>query len=120
MFARDEACDCGSAGSEGGSKAAPRLRKPSTTCASADLHRPAPPRPRPRGRCRYNKDALRLRIFGILHQPAGAESHTVLVQDVPGVAFGTIPQRADGTLLKLIPKSERRVLVAVLCCVQDA
>ena len=57
-------------------------------------------------RRRYNKEALRLRIFYLLNQPAGAESHTALVQDIPGVAFGTIPNRADGTLLKLIPKSE--------------
>lgn len=108
---------------------------------------------------RYNKEGLRLRIFYLLNQPPGAESHTVLVQvrvqqrrqpplaaaggcrtvarravvaathlldcrvlarqgsvfellagaplqDVPGVAYGTIPQRADGTLLKIIPKSE--------------
>jgi hypothetical protein len=61
---------------------------------------------------RYNKEALRLRIFYLLHQPPGAESHTVLVQDVPGVAFGTIPQRADGTLLKIIPKSEWKCTAA--------
>uniref|UniRef100_A0AAD5H1R9 ERD4-related membrane protein n=1 Tax=Chlorella ohadii TaxID=2649997 RepID=A0AAD5H1R9_9CHLO len=54
---------------------------------------------------KYNKEALRLRIFHLLNQPAGAESHTVLLQDVPGVAYGTIPNRADGTLLKIIPKS---------------
>lgn len=29
------------------------------------------------------------------------------MQDVPGVAYGTIPNRADGTLLKIIPKSEQ-------------
>lgn len=29
---------------------------------------------------RYNKEALRLRIFHLLNQPAGAESHTVLLQ----------------------------------------
>lgn len=32
---------------------------------------------------------------------------TLPSQDVPGVAFGTIPNRADGTLLKIIPKSEQ-------------
>lgn len=35
-----------------------------------------------------------------------------VLQDVPGVAYGTIPNRADGTLLKLIPKSEQRTA----CC----
>lgn len=54
---------------------------------------------------KYNKEALRLRIFYLLNQPAGAESHTVLVQDVPGIAYGTILNRADGTLLKVVPKS---------------
>ncbi|PSC73975.1 ERD4-related membrane isoform B [Micractinium conductrix] len=54
---------------------------------------------------KYNKEALRLRIFYLLNQPPGAMSHTVLVQDIPAIAYGTIPHRADGTLLKLIPKS---------------
>ena len=62
---------------------------------------PVPPAPR-----RYNKEALRLRVFFLLNQPPGAASHTVLCQDVPGVAFGTIPNRASGTLLKFMPKSE--------------
>lgn len=37
--------------------------------------------------CRYNKEALRLRIFYLLNQPAGAASHTVLLQ---------VGRRADG------------------------
>ncbi|KAL6782290.1 hypothetical protein ACKKBG_A06245 [Auxenochlorella protothecoides x Auxenochlorella symbiontica] len=52
----------------------------------------------------YSKEALRLRTFYLLNQPPGAESHTVLVTDIPGVLFGTIPQRLDGTLLKFVPK----------------
>ncbi len=56
--------------------------------------------------CRYNKEALRLRIYYLLNQPPGAESHTILCTDVPGVVWGTIPNRADGTLLKVIPKGE--------------
>lgn len=58
---------------------------------------------------KYNKEALRLRIFYLLNQPPGAESHTILCQDVPGVAWGTIPNRADGTLLKIIPKSVKQL-----------
>lgn len=54
----------------------------------------------------YSKEALRLRTFYLLNQPPGAESHTVLVTDIPGVLFGTIPQRLDGTLLKFVPKGE--------------
>jgi hypothetical protein len=44
----------------------------------------------------------------------------VLVQDVPGVAFGTIPQRADGTLLKIIPKSEWECTAGVCCWSAEA
>ena len=62
---------------------------------------PVPPAPR-----RYNKEALRLRVFFLLNQPPGAASHTVLCQDVPGVAFGTIPNRASGTLLKFMPNED--------------
>lgn len=43
-------------------------------------------------------------------QPAGAESYTALCTDIPGVAYGTIPNRADGTLLKVIPKSAQPFL----------
>lgn len=54
---------------------------------------------------RYCKEALRLRQFYLLNTPKGAESHTIMCTDIPGVAFGTIPQRLDGTLLKMVPKS---------------
>jgi len=54
---------------------------------------------------RYCKIALRLRMIHLLTAPPGADTHTVLCTDVPGVPFGTIPNRIDGTLLKLIPRS---------------
>lgn len=38
---------------------------------------------------RYSKVALRLRMFYLLNTPKGAESHTVLVTDIPGVDVGT-------------------------------
>lgn len=53
---------------------------------------------------RYCKQALRLRMFYLLHTPKGAQSHTVLCTDIPGVAHGTIPQRLDGTLLRFVPQ----------------
>ena len=54
-----------------------------------------------------------LQHFALLRPPAGVpHPHPLLLplhlpQDVPGVAYGTIPNRADGTLLRIIPKSER-------------
>lgn len=54
---------------------------------------------------RYCKEALRLRMFYLLNSPRGAESHSVLLTDIPAVAHGTIPDRLDGTLLKFVPKS---------------
>ena len=52
---------------------------------------------------RYCKEALRLRMFYLLNSPRGAESHSVLCTDIPAVAYGTIPNRLDGTLLKVVP-----------------
>ena len=48
--------------------------------------------------------ALRLRIYHLLQAPTGAETHTVLVTDIPGVPRGTIFDRLSGPLLKLVPK----------------
>lgn len=47
-----------------------------------------------------------LRIFFLLNRPPGAEAHTVLVQDIPGVAFGTVAHRTDATLLRFLPRRE--------------
>jgi len=54
---------------------------------------------------RYCREALRLRMFYLLNTPPGAQSHSVLVTDIPAVKYGTIPDRLDGTLLKFVPKS---------------
>ena len=44
-----------------------------------------------------------LRIRYLTHLPMGTDSHTVLVQDIPGVDFGTKLQRADATFLAPFP-----------------
>lgn len=43
---------------------------------------------------RYAKKSVVLRIRYLVTQPKGADSNTVLVQDIPGVAFGTQAARA--------------------------
>lgn len=45
----------------------------------------------------------RLRIYALLNAPRAAESHTVLVTDIPGVDFGTQAQRLDKTPLRFLP-----------------
>ncbi len=63
---------------------------------------------------RYCQTALRLRMLHLLTAPAGTESHTVLVTDVPGIAAGTVPDRLDGTALKLLPaKTKERAFAQV-------
>lgn len=54
---------------------------------------------------RYSSEALRLRTFYFMNQKRGAESHSILLTDVPAIAYGTIPKRLDGTLLRVVPKS---------------
>jgi hypothetical protein len=54
---------------------------------------------------RYCRTVLRLRIYHLLHAPPGAETHTVLVTDVPGIPRGTVLDRLTGPWLKFVPKS---------------
>jgi Late exocytosis, associated with Golgi transport len=52
------------------------------------------------------RTALRLRQYYLLTVHAGAETHSVLVTDIPGVPYGTIIDRLGGSILfKFIPKS---------------
>ena len=50
----------------------------------------------------YAKKSVALRIQYFRTLPKGVESHTVLVQDIPGVAFGTIIQRIESAAPKFI------------------
>lgn len=47
---------------------------------------------------RYNAEAVALRIRFLTHAKHGAESHTVMVRDIPGIEYGTILQRLDAVL----------------------
>ena len=50
----------------------------------------------------YAKKSVALRVQYFLTLPKGVESHTVLVQDIPGVAFGTTIQRIESAAPKCI------------------
>ncbi|KAH7620097.1 hypothetical protein Ndes2526B_g05351 [Nannochloris sp. 'desiccata'] len=64
------------------------------------------------------RTALRLRQYHLLTVLPGAETHSVLVTDIPGVPYGTIIDRLAGSfLMKLIPqkvKSQAAAKVAAL------
>ena len=68
---------------------------------------------------RYSRTALRLRIYHLLNSPLGAETHTVLVTDVPGVPRGTIFDRLSGPWLKLVPQKVKKAALDQLNAAKD-
>lgn len=52
---------------------------------------------------RFNKEAVALRIQYLMKTKEGAESHTVLVTDIPVLEFGTIPHRIETTFFRYLP-----------------
>lgn len=55
---------------------------------------------------KYHRRAVQIRIEYLSTTEIGAESHTVLVTDIPGVNFGTIAARAKSSILfRYFPKS---------------
>lgn len=53
---------------------------------------------------RYSREAVQMRLR-YLQTEQGAEVYTVLVQDIPGVQYGTPMHRLDQTLLRVLPGS---------------
>ncbi|KAK9902019.1 hypothetical protein WJX75_001351 [Coccomyxa subellipsoidea] len=51
---------------------------------------------------KYSKSAVALRLR-FLQQAEGVQARTALVQDVPGIQFGTLMHRADTTVLRVLP-----------------
>lgn len=50
----------------------------------------------------YAKKGVALRVHYFSTQTKGAESHTVLVQDIPGIAFGTKTARIKSAAPKFV------------------
>lgn len=59
---------------------------------------------------RFNKEAVALRIQYLMNTKEGAESHTVLVTDIPVLEYGTIPHRIETTVFRYLPQ---RIKVSV-------
>lgn len=56
-----------------------------------------------------------LRIEFLNSAKQGTESHSVLVRELPGVEFGTIPNRIENTVLRFLPGFIKRKLVVGAC-----
>lgn len=56
---------------------------------------------------------MALRIQYLMKTKEGAESHTVLVTDIPVLEFGTIPHRIETTVLRYLPV---RIKVGYTAC----
>lgn len=60
---------------------------------------------------RYNKEAVALRIAFFTSARLGGVAHTVLVRDIPGLDYGTLPNRVEDTALRFLPRFIKRRLV---------
>eukprot|EP00884_Botryococcus_braunii_P007496 jgi/Botrbrau1/16748/Bobra.0277s0004.1 len=58
---------------------------------------------------RYNEETVALRMEYLNSAPPGGQSHTVLVTDIPGVSYGTLPDRIENTFLRFLPPSSNTV-----------
>jgi hypothetical protein len=59
------------------------------------------------------RTALRLRQYHLLTVLPGAETHSVLVTDIPGIPYGTIIDRLSGSfMLKVIPQKVKNTTTA--------
>ena len=56
---------------------------------------------------KFSREAVSLRLRYLSTAPKGAETHSVLVTDVPGVAGGTVMHKVDSTVFKALPASQR-------------
>jgi len=64
---------------------------------------------------RYNKEAVALRIAFFTSARPGGAAHTVLVRDIPGLDYGTLPNRLEDTALRFLPRFIKRRLVVGPC-----
>ena len=62
----------------------------------------------------YAKKSVALRVQYFLTQPKGGPSHSVLVQDIPGVPFGTQANRVESVAPKFI--ATKVCSICRLCC----
>jgi len=59
---------------------------------------------------KYSTRAVALRIRHLTTTAPGAETHSVLVTDVPGVEAGTVARRLDETVFRALPPRTKRLL----------
>lgn len=57
---------------------------------------------------KFSREAVALRLRYLTSTPPGAETHSILVTDIPGIATGTLTSKLDGSVLKVLPEGSRK------------
>ncbi len=65
---------------------------------------------------KYAKKSVALRVRYFTTLPKGEASHTALVQDIPGIPFGTQVNRVESVAPKSVAKKARPLLCLNLTC----
>ena len=64
---------------------------------------------------KYAKKSVALRVRYFTTLPKGEASHTALVQDIPGIPFGTQVNRVESVAPKSVAKKARPAVLACAC-----
>lgn len=57
---------------------------------------------------KFSREAVALRLRYLTSTPPGAETHSILVTDIPGIETGTLTHKLDNTVLKALSEGSRR------------
>ena len=57
---------------------------------------------------KFSREAVALRLRYLTSTPPGAETHSILVTDIPGIETGTLTSKLDKTVLKALPEGSRK------------
>ena len=57
---------------------------------------------------KFSREAVALRLRYLTSTPPGAETHSILVTDIPGIDTGTLTSKLDKTVLKALPEGSRK------------
>lgn len=57
---------------------------------------------------KFSREAVALRLRYLTSTPPGAETHSILVTDIPGIDTGTLTSTLDRTVLRALPEGSRK------------
>ena len=57
---------------------------------------------------KFSREAVALRLRYLTSTPPGAETHSILVTDIPGIETGTLTSKLDKSVLRALPEESRK------------